>query len=253
MGKGKIDKQVYEQYMDATVALFMEHYAAALTDTVSHAESSAVPYPKKLDERCIGMIKKECARQRSRAFWKGAKRVLSSAAILLVALLSLSSILFMTVEAFRVPVINFFIEQGDGFWAITGQDNTQDAPEDSATRDFDENDPLVGLIPEEYELINVRENSEKGQRAVYQAPSGAVICFAVYSNSSDITIDSANAVTSKKCVVAGCEGVYVSKDNSSQLAWINKGESTSYLLSADAVDENNLLSIAEQLMKKVTK
>ena len=112
MSKRSIDKQIYEQYVDATVALFMEHYAVALGDATMQTKAPELSCSETLDLRCMTAIRKECAKLRRKEAWKSTKRVLRSAAVLLIALLSLSSVLFMTVEAFRVPVINFFIEEG---------------------------------------------------------------------------------------------------------------------------------------------
>ena len=71
MGKRNIDKQVYEQYLDATVALFMEHYTAALTDAVLAEESDPATGSESMDRRCMEMIRKECAKQRRKEVWKG--------------------------------------------------------------------------------------------------------------------------------------------------------------------------------------
>lgn len=247
MSKRSIDKQVYDQYVDATVALFMEHYTAALTDTVLAEESSPATCSEGLERRCMEMIRKECAKQRRKEAWKGTKKVLRSAAVILVALLSLSSILFMTVEAFRVPVINFFIEQGDGFWVITGK--SEDEPIDSA---FDPNDPLAGLLPEGYKLDKVLGGFDNRLFAIYINQNGEKIRFTI-TRVSVITVDSEDAPVSKKHQIAGLAGVYVHKDGASQLAWVDKEKSMSYLLSGDAISESELLAIAEQLMEIIEK
>ena len=252
MSKRNIDKQVYEQYVDATVALFMEHYTAALTDAVLAEESDPATGSESMDRRCMEMIRKECAKQRRKEVWKGTKKILQSAAVIVVALLSLSSILFMTVEAFRVPVINFFIEQGDGFWAITGRNS--DDPIDPATSDeFDPNDPLAGLLPEGYEIDVIRENSEQGRRIHYKNSSGNKLQFWWRPNISDMTINSEYATFSKECRVAACDGAFVLRDGMAQLLWISKDDCISYMLSSDTLDEKSLLGIAEQYMKIIAK
>ena len=248
MSKRNIDKQVYEQYVDATVALFMEHYTAALTDRVLAEESGPATCPESLDRRCMEMIRKECAKQRRKEIYKGINKVLRSAAVILVALLSLSSILFMTVEAFRVPVINFFIEQGDGFWAITGK--SEDEPVDSA---FDPNDPLAGLLPEGYKVVAKNGDLHKGLHIIYQALDGSRISFSVRADTIDITLDSENAEISKTCDVMEHKGIFVLKSNLSQLAWIDEVDCASYLLSSDAISESDLFSIAKQLIVRMEK
>ena len=249
MDNKNIENTAYERYIDATVALFMEQYANKLAENIHQEPIVKIPYPEKLDERCLGIIKKECAKQRSRAFWNGTKKALSRAAIILVALLSLSSVLFMTVEAIRIPVINFFIEHGNGFWAITSNsDDTLIDP--TAANEFDPNDPLADLLPDEYKLVYSGGDEKQGKRVVYQNQSGQIACFATAPDSSHITVDSENATISQRVKIAGHDGVFVSKEGMSQLAWVDKTTSTSYLLNADSMDQETLVSIAEELMRK---
>lgn len=247
MSRRNIDKQVYEQYVDATVALFMEHYTAVLTDTILEKKSASVSCSETLDRRCMEAIRKESAKQRHREIWQGTKKVLRSAAVILIAMLSLSSVLFITVEAFRVPVINFFIEQGDGFWVITGK--TEDQPIDS---NFDPNDPLAGLLPEEYKLERVSSGFDNRLLAVYANQNGSKFRFSI-TPSSDITVDSENASISKKYKIAGYAGIYVYEDGLSQLAWVDEENHKAYLMGGTAISESELLSIAEQLMEIIEK
>lgn len=247
MSRRNIDKQVYEQYVDATVALFMEHYTAVLTDTILEKKSASASCSETLDRRCMEAIRKECAKLRRKAVWKSTKRMLRSAAVILIAMLSLSSVLFITVEAFRVPVINFFIEQGDGFWVISGKN--EDEPVGTA---FDPNDPLAGLLPEGYKLDKVSGDFDNELLAVYINQNDQKIRFAI-TRSSDITVDSENAPISKKHQIAGYAGIYVYKDNLSQLAWVDEENRMSYLLGGNAVSQSELLKIAEQLMGIIEK
>ena len=250
MSKRSIDKQVYEQYVDATVALFMEHYAVALSDATMQTETKALSCPETLDLRCMTAIRKACAKQRRKEVWKSTKRILRSAAVLLIALLSLSSVLFMAVEAFRLPIINFYIEQGDGFWAITGKSG--DDLGSAASGEFNPHDPLAGLLTEEYRLEKVSGDIERGLRAAYINLQGErirfVICYA-----SDITVDSEDAPVSKKYIIAGHTGIYVYEDGLAQLSWVNKETNMSYLLSSDAMSEKELLSVAERFMENFEK
>lgn len=249
MGKHSIDKQVYEQYVDAAVALFMEHYAAALSEELEQTDSPVKACPEALDQRCMALIRKTCAKQRRQAFWAGTKKVLHSAAMLVMALLSLSSILFMTVEAFRVPVINYFIEQDDGFWAITGR--KADDPVTPTTADaFDPDDPLAGLLPEGYALVDVKKGENGKSIATYKNGQGNRVFLWIRPNTSDVTVNSENASASRKCMIAGYDGVYVERDNMTQLVWVDKAENATYMLNADAMDEKQLIALAEKIFEK---
>lgn len=249
MGKHSKDKQVYEQYVDAAVALFMEHYAAALAEEVAQADSPVKACSEALDQRCMALIRAECAKQRRQVFWAATKKVLRSAAMLLMALLSLSSILFMTVEAFRVPVINYFIEQGDGFWEITGR--KADDPVTPTTADtFDPNDPLAGLLPEGYALVHTNVGETGESCATYKNEHGNRLFLWIRPNTSYVTVNSENASASIKCTVSGYDAVYVERDNMTQLVWVDKAENATYMLNADAMDEKQLIELAEKFFQK---
>ena len=62
----------YEKYVDASVALFMEHYSSALTEQVKRNVKTldAVPISEELDQKCKKLIRKECAKHKSRLFFK---------------------------------------------------------------------------------------------------------------------------------------------------------------------------------------
>ena len=236
-----INEQVYERYLDATAALFLEHYSAALADS-AEKELVSKNSTAELDRRCMALISKKCAALRHKAIWKGTKKVLRSAAMILIAILSLSSVLFVTVEAYRVPVINFFIEQGDGFWVITGEE--EDIPVDVV---FDPDDPLAGAVPDGYVLNKVSGDASRVLRAVYTHENGGKIRLTI-AHSANITVDSENATASRECTVAGHAGVYVCKKGESQLAWVDAERNTSYLLLSDVLSEGELITIAEKMM-----
>lgn len=251
MSKSSINKQVYEQYVDATAALFMEHYALALEDAVLAEKCALMPVSESLDRRCMDTIRKACAKQRRREILKGTGMLLKSAAVILVALLSLSSVLFMTVEAFRVPVINFFIEQGDGFWAITGK-NADDPIDANTDREFDPNNPLAGLLPEGYELLFSNGTEIQG-RIVYQNEQGDKLYYYSSNGSIDMTVDAEEARILKRTRISHFDCVLMSKGAFAQVVLVDTTEDTSYLLYADAMDEDTILLLATNLVNNLSK
>ena len=96
--------------------------------------------------------------------------------------------------------------------------------------------------------MNEGENGES--ITTYKNEHGNRIFLWIRPNASDVTVNSENASTSRKCMVAGYAGVYVERDNMAQLAWVDEAENASYMLNADAVDENQLLAIAEKFIEK---
>ena len=244
----------YEKYVDASVALFMEHYSAALTEQVKQNIKTfdAVPVPEELDQKCRKLIRKECAKRKSKQFFKSLGKGLSYAAVLLIVLLSMSSALFMTVEAVRIPIINFYIEHGDGYWIITGDDgNNNDDVDNHGDIDFDEGDPLKGLIPGDYVLKRYYELNN-GATAMYVNSVGHTVVLMQVTSSSQLVVDTENAEYTKELRINDCNAVLVKAEKMS-LVWLEPQQSVMYTLVADSLDEEELITIAEVLSLQYTK
>ena len=152
MEKLKISETAREKLEDAAVSVFMEEYAKALNAGLDQQmeASAAEEFPKELEERCLALIRKEAAKQRNQKHRKNTLRVLRSAAAVAIFILSVSSVLFVTVEAFRAPVMNFFVEKTDRYWQLSGTEN-ETVIEDV----FNPEDPLDGIIADDFEVTDV--------------------------------------------------------------------------------------------------
>ncbi len=244
----------YEKYVDASVALFMEHYSAALTEQVKQNIKTfdAVPVPEELDQKCRKLIRKECAKRKSRLFFKSLGKGLSYVAILMVVLLSMSSALFVTVEAVRIPIINFYIEHGDGYWVITGDgENSVGNPGPLNNVVFDERDPLNGLVPSEYALERYIELNN-GTTAMYQNGEGHTLIFTQTMNSNQLTIDTEDAEYTKELDIIGYDAVLV-KTKKMKLVWLDSHRAVMCTLIADSLSEEEIISLAEQLAVQYVK
>lgn len=119
MSEYKSDKELYDQFAEAATALIMRQYATSAGRTVM----KTAPMQKtseELDERCRKQIKRNLRKQQMKVVAKMALRYTKRVAMFIVMLFGIVGILFTTVEAVRVPIINFFIEQKDGYLEITG-------------------------------------------------------------------------------------------------------------------------------------
>lgn len=258
MDKPNINKEVYERYVDASVALFMEYYAKVLlqdVDTGDNISDNAVAeFPNELDKRCMKMIKTECVRRKRVAIIKSATRVLRSAAVIAVAILALSSLLFMTVEAVRVPIINYFIEQKDGYWAITGQGgNDQNDDVTNSQKPFDTIDPLSEFLPQDYALVQVIGDSANQLIAIYENNAGKQVFFSTRPYDSSIQIDSEDAEFSEQCQILEHEAVLVVKNGTTRLVWIHEGVSILFTVIADELPTDDVTAIAQQVSLQFNK
>ena len=252
MDKQKI-KTAYDDYVDATVALFVECYSEACAERI-HEEMTAcseenVAFPAALDKRCRELIKKENAKRRRKQMWKTAKRVTQSAAIVVLVMLALASVLFATVEAVRIPIINYFIEQSDGYWRISTQ---KDTDKQLSPDSIDLCNPLSGIIPECYTLKFIDGTSFATLTAIYEDTNGRFINFSAQPLESSVILDFENSQVSQKCSIKGHDAILVSKDGTFRVAWIHEDISVVFTLVADDMTELDVVRIVEQFIEKVS-
>ena len=251
MSELDIKQEKYDRYIDSTVDLFMECYDDVLTEEI-HKEvetlkKQEVDFPDSLDKRCRALIKRERIRSRRKQNTKVLLKGLRYVAIFAVALLSLSSLLFMTVEAFRVPIINFFIEKNEGYWIITGEEEAQNPSSGS----IDLADPLAGMIPKEYELILLDGDSLDNLTAIYAKESSDEVFLTIGPSKDSIQIDAEDMEFSNECEIAGCEAVLVKEDGTLRLVWMQKDVECLFTLASNSLTDAEIVAIAEELTNRI--
>lgn len=254
MNNKKITKEVYEQYIDATVALFMEYYSANLLEDIhtqlGETDQLDIVFSEELDNRCRTLIKKECAHQRRKQQFKDITKGLRYAAVLVIAALSLFSLLFVSVEAFRISVINFCIEQNSGHWDIS---SVTDTNQDDLNEVIDITDPLAGILPDQYNLVLAEGSSIEEVTAVYENDAKNRIFFSSTPGTSLVELDSESAQISQECTIGGHEAVLVIEENNIRIAWIDKKSSTVYTLISNNLTESEITIIAEKVIYLISK
>ena len=252
-----IDQAVYERYIDAATALFMELYSSEMGESIrkemENDYNEAYSFPKELDDRCRELIKKECSSRQRKHHMRGFVKGLRYAASFAVILLAVASILFVSVDAVRIPIIDYYVERSNGYWIIS-ENSTADNPSNNATESaFDFKDPLAGLLPEEYQLVVSDGDSIFNFVTIYNNGSGSEVFFSAVSSNGTIQVDSEGAQVSQTYLLAGKDVVLIVEDTEVRLAWIDESLSTTFTLIATDMDSNSLLNIAEKVIKNISK
>lgn len=244
MENPRISESAREKLEEATVAVFMEQYGQVLDAGINEymEDSSAEEFPLELDERCRALIQKEYAKVKNKERKKCVLRVLRSAAVIAVVLLSLSSVLFMTVEAFRIPVMNFFIEKTDRYRQLSGEPN-----ENLTEECFNEENPLDGIIPDGFVLTDVSGTLEAGNLiAKYSNANNSTILFVVELSHGNLQIDDEDAIVTE-CKIAGHDANICLEKNEVCVAWLDENISRVFILCATNVSQNAVMSFAESV------
>ncbi len=243
----KQKQEAYEQYVEASVALFMGCYAEAMTESLQVQLRQETPesLTGELDEKCRTMIQKGCAKRQRQVLWRALSRGLSFAAAMLVILLAASSALFMTVEAVRLPIINFYIEQGTNHWSLTGDPQT---PATEPVSRFDPADPLKGLLPEGYALFKSVE-LDSAKTVIYTDYKGDSIQLVVNTNSNHLMIDTEETEIATHFTFQNHDAILVKTDVLS-LCWLDEKSEIIYTLVVDGFSESELFLLAEEFITK---
>lgn len=251
-GEGRMEKvtlseSTREKVEEATLSVFMEQYGAALDAGVEikMAECADMEFPPELDKRIEKLIATERAKKRNKQRRKTALRVLRSAAAVIIVLLSVSSVLFMTVEAIRIPVMNFFIERTERYWQMSETVDTDMMP-----KVFNPENPLDEIIPHDYELIELSGTVETGNLfAKYSNVDNSMICLFINQFEGNLQVDAEDAAITHSRV-AGHDSYTYEEDDFVHIIWQDESISKMFSIYANNVTEESLTYYAEAVARQ---
>lgn len=242
-----IDKhrqELLNQYDDAAFALLMDEYAeeegALLLKEFNEAMASGnVPeIPQNLDRKCRQVIQQNFAKQRNKDNAKKILRLTGKAAVYVFVLLGLSLTTILSVEALRIPFLNYFIQDQDRSSVITFTDQT--VPHSNT----DNGDPLEGLLPDNYVQADF-ENNDGMIYSVYTDDNGNFAMFDMSTADGKYFYDSEDA-TCTNTQLLNFEAIYRNAEDL-QMIWIDEEKQIVYSFSATEMTESNFLEICNSL------
>ena len=200
--------QIFEEYTDASVELFMAHYAQFLYPG-EDADAALIQLPEELDRKCRGLLKKAIRRQRWQQCQKAAFKTLGRVAVVAMVLLSTFTVLFMSVEAIRVPVINFYLTHSKLEYLTISS-----SPKEEGT--FNPDNPLQDMLPGGYTLMQNERSEENHFTAIYQNAEGNYVFIRCEAASRVVQVDTEDAVV-QNFRIFNCEAMMVTEENTVRL------------------------------------
>lgn len=239
-----MDKEnlVQEKYLDAAAELFMTHYAAILEETVGEdTDMGNVEFPPELDQRCRKLIQAHIKQQRKKVRNKRVLAVLRNVAVVALVLVSTFTIIFYNVEAIRVPMMNFFIEKFDTHWEITY------TPPESMYDEFNPDDPLRLILPEDFTLLSVENSWNLGSViADYANKESQAVHFFTMPISGTLVVDTEDAnVTTFS--LNGHEAIMTEKNHIVQVHWNDREAGLCFSLITENIDSETAISYADSV------
>lgn len=245
----QISNETREKLEEATVSLFMEQYAKVLDAGIDDMmeECADDEFPAELDKRIRTLIAKESAKERNAKRRKTALRVLRSAAAVFAVVMLTCGVLFVSVEAFRVPIMNFLAEAKDRYFVLRSTSKDDEFP-----TLFNPDDPLGNILPDEFVADEVNNNWDMGLLdASYSDNTGTKILLTVEPAQSAALIDKEDAEVNH-FQINDCDA-YMSKEGGElRIAWLDADAEKIFSLCGIQVTEEKLLLIAESLILLLT-
>ncbi|MBQ8263488.1 MAG: DUF4367 domain-containing protein [Oscillospiraceae bacterium] len=240
-----VSDEAVEKYDDARFALLMEGYATRLGEDYVEEnsrlrEDDSFELPSGLDEKCMKAIDGAIARKKRREniekAKKAAKRITVAAASFLVVVVLSTVVLYNTVEAFRLSVVDYVIELFEvGEGSIVSVDSNDDKNE--------QNEVMPTWLPEGYEIV--REMNQVNVKMIKYSNGDDTITFTAHSdvNMGSFVVDTENALETFNTKVLEYNGVAVIKAQEVFLYWFE--ENTTYYIRAGSEDFESIIKMAE--------
>lgn len=249
----KKTENLQEQYDEVLVALIMDEYAEAEGAMLlkefeeADARGELPEVPADLDAACRKMIHNHFAKkQRVETLHRAAKTFARSAAMLF-ATLGVASVLIFSVEAFRTPVINFFLEQHEHY-SVIGH-GSSDKPQQGNDEHLENDDsPLAGLLPSGYVQVKFQEKYGGTFTDYYRDKNGETVVVQADCGNTLVGYDTENAEI-KPAKLNSYEALIIWKDGI-HLIWYIPEEDATYQLRSTGLSEDEVWYLARMIIEK---
>ena len=228
-------QQLVEEYEEIALSLLIDEYAndegARLLQKYEEAKQNGelAEIPDELDAKCRKLINHSFAAQMRRTRLKKLGSSVVKAAVLMVVMLGLSAALVLSVDAFRVPVLNFLMDRsGEYSKVVLDSYNSDEAQEDNwVVERFEKS------IPGTY-VITKHAITEYHGTVVAEDLDAHVIYLQYETNKSELNVD-AEDIEYISVEFGGYHAVSWIKDGF-HLMWLDHNSNTLYTLFAEGLD-----------------
>ncbi len=242
--------ELLDQYDDVTFALLMDEYAeeegARLRKEFEEAQAAGEVSDTSdaLDEKCLQLIHRDFAKKRGKENVRKIIRMTSKVAVAVMVFLGVATTTIFSVDAFRIPVLNFFIEKYETYSAIS-IDPTQTVNAADGLISEGGNNPLEGLLPEQYHLNTFDNSIENHLLITYLGDKGEYVSYNVYP-ASNLTYYDTEGVEAEDVTINGYEALLIEKDGY-RLIWFDGTDNTAHSLTATHLTCVDFWALAEIL------
>lgn len=229
-------QHLVEQYENVAFSLLMDNCASEdgarlLMEFEKAQQSGNLPeIPAELDIKCKELIDRSFSRQERNALLTRIAKSLAKVAVLVLVFLGLSTVTIMSVDALRIPVLNFFLVNYGRYTSIYF-----DKPESSTSvQDNIVNTILAAPIPAEYQLVIQRTENDGSIFMRYEANEKHYISFLIVPSSGTLDVDTEDADLTEM-MINGHKAIYI-RNEAHCVIWTEEDTQLVYMVSATGLD-----------------
>ena len=238
--------QLLEKYDDAVLSLLMDNYAdldgQRLWTEFENAkiEGKYTAIDPHTDRKSQKLIHRFYSKNTNQLWEKHCVKFLAKTAAIVLVLLLVPTVIVLSVEAFRVPVLNFIIDRGERFATITFDSSMiTESVQEQYFKQFEHS------LPEGYTII--QSSIDASSAIVYSTTQdGDVLLFSILDTGSTISIDADTLDYTE--VSIGEQQVMFSDSDGLDLIWLDEKNNSICNIYASGIDVNTFWEIAASLI-----
>lgn len=236
MSDSKSKQEYIDMYEDAVAALIVSKHAEIqgeeLKELAREAREDPTCAPSEAQRRWFWKLINKMERRRNWSEMLQTLKPVLKVAVIMIAIVSLAFVIpFATVEAFRMRVINFFLENHEEYTQVF-----PDVTEESQAG-------LPTYIPEGFTLAYIEETGESNLIVQYKDGEN-VLMYIRGSVNTGMQLDTENAENAEAININNTQALFVQKDGVFSLSWYD--EQYSYMLMGQ-IEKDELIKMAESV------
>ena len=194
MMKDERRQRLLDQYEDAALQLLMDEYAEAegerLLKEFEEAErrGEVEDIPEELDQKCRQIIHRSFAAKKRKDSATRIGKIPGKVAVVVLLLTGFSTTLVLSVEAFRIPILNYLIKHEVRFSSLLFLDEEEELQENPL-----ESIDVEDCVPDEYVLVDKVINGDGGAFYLFKNENKEYISVQITPSLGMINYDAEDA------------------------------------------------------------
>lgn len=246
--ENKHDDSLWEQIECFAFSVIMGEYSKEEGDRLLQEyeelekNGELVEMPPELDRKCRKLIAKTLRKQQIEYWTKWAAKSLARVATLALVLVGVTSLTVLSVDSFRIPVLNFLMDES-GKYSTLAFDSTFDNDASTDNRIMSQ---FELYLPEGYSVVHRTFDSSSG--TIYATNINTDVVYLEFETTTrGINIDTEKTTYTE---IDFGDGIAVFSSNDGyRLRWLDSNDDIVYTLYASAIDINSFWKFAYAIIE----